>query len=482
MPKVDIIISVDSLYKSLSSEIIKNDQINNVYYFNGELQKTAKKNFKRLNLSSLNSSEDLRLVTATCKSDYILFILSNTKVELLENTIDRFIYVAEQTRSPFVYSDYFEIFNDHKKHHPVIDYQLGSIRDDFDFGKVVLIKSEVLRQTFFEDKYNFAAFYDIRLRISENDSIIHIPEFLYGVEVRETRKSGEKQFDYVDPKNRKVQIEMETVVTNHLERIGARISPGKECNSFNEKDFPVKASVIIPVKNRVSTIAEALDSALKQKTNFDYNIIVVDNHSTDGTTELLQDYSSKNTRVIHLIPESKNLNIGGCWNYAINNKNCGAFAVQLDSDDLYSSETALDQIINKYYEEKCAMVIGSYTMTNFKLQTIPPGIISHDEWTDTNGMNNALRINGLGAPRAFYTPVVREIRFPNTSYGEDYAMALAISREYKIARIYNPIYNCRRWEGNTDSDLSIEKVNQNNLYKDRLRTFEIIARQKLSKK
>ena len=317
----------------------------------------------------------------------------------------------------------------------------------------------------------------ISTTISEKYRILRIPESLYTYEKIDHRKSGEKQFDYVDPKNRDVQLEMEKAATQHLKNINAFITAGKKIKNLDDS-FAVKASVIIPVKNREATIKSAVDSALSQETNFDYNIIIIDNHSTDGTTRILKEYSEKHEKVIHLIPASKDLSIGGCWNYGINHNSCGTFAIQLDSDDVYGSSTALQSIVDKFEEEKCGMVIGSYTMTNFEMRELPPGLIDHKEWTDENGMNNALRINGLGAPRAFYTPVIRQIGFPNVGYGEDYSAALNISRKYKIGRIYKSIYNCRRWEGNTDSDLSIEQVNRNNLYKDRIRTIEILARQK----
>ena len=155
-------------------------------------------------------------------------------------------------------------------------------------------------------------------------------------------------------------------------------------------------------------------------------------------------------------------------------EHCGRFAIQLDSDDLYINHHVLQRIVDTFHEHQCAMVIGSYKMVNFKLEEIPPGIIDHKEWTPDNGRNNALRVNGLGAPRAFYTPLLRQIRIPNVSYGEDYATALAISREY---RIYEPLYLCRRWEGNSDADLNIQRVNANNYYKDKIRMIEILARQ-----
>lgn len=482
MSKIDIIISTTALNQSPNfiSLYEKNENVNKIYFY--PPNENTNDEYEALNISSMHSITDLVHISQTCDSDYILLVLSKSKIKFVDGAIERLIYIAEQTDSPFLYSNYIEIENSKHKTHPVNDYQLGSIRDDFDFGKVLLIKNEVFKDNLPENDYSYAAFYDLRLRISEKHGLIHIPEYLYTTEELDVRKSGEKQFDYVDPKNREVQIEMEQAATSHLKRINAYISPGKNLDLFEESNFSVKASIIIPVKNRVKTIANAIDSALKQATDFDFNIIVVDNHSTDGTTELLKKYSSNNKNIVHLIPEAKNLNIGGCWNYAVNHEKCGTFAVQLDSDDVYSSANTLSQIIDKFYEEKCAMVIGSYTMTNFDMQTLPPGLIDHSEWTDKNGMNNAIRINGLGAPRAFYTPLIRKIGFPNTSYGEDYAVALAISREYKIGRIYNSLYNCRRWEGNTDSDLSIEKVNENNFYKDKLRSFEVVARQRLNAK
>lgn len=484
MPKIDIIISTDSLLQStcLTEPAAGLNNIETIFYYQSGNDQIATEKIKSININSFHTTKGLKEISNTSSAEYILFVLTDTKIDLFNDTLERLLYVANQTSSPFIYSDYIEIKNGKYKKHPVLDYQQGSIRDDFDFGKLILVKREAVIENLPKRDYKFAGFYDLRLRIAEKNNIVHIPEYLYSTEELDRRKSGEKQFDYVDPKNRAIQIEMEAAATNYLKRIDAHITPGKKLNSFDEENLPVKASVIIPVKNRVKTIGDAIDSALIQKTDFDFNIIVVDNYSSDGTTELLQEYASKNSNIIHLIPGSKNLNIGGCWNYAVKHEMCGMFAAQLDSDDLYSGESTLQQIVDKFYEEKCAMVIGSYTMTDFSLEPIPPGLIDHSEWTDENGMNNALRINGLGAPRAFYTPIVRDIGFPNTSYGEDYAVALAISRNYKIGRIYNSIYNCRRWAGNTDSDLSIEMINQNNFYKDKLRTFEILARQKMNSK
>lgn len=313
--------------------------------------------------------------------------------------------------------------------------------------------------------------------------MVKLNEYTYTVEENDVRKSGEKQFDYVNPKNREVQIEMEKAATDHLKKINSYLSVKnfKEI-IFENQNFPCEASIVIPVKNRVKTISSAVESALNQKTDFKYNVIVVDNFSNDGTTEILRNIAERDNRLVHLIPDRKDLLIGGCWNLAVHNENCGKFAVQLDSDDLYKDENTLQKIVDKFYEEKCSMVIGSYILTDFNLEEIPPGLIDHKEWTQENGPNNALRINGLGAPRAFYTPVLRRIEIPNVSYGEDYFLGLTISREYKIGRIFEPLYICRRWEGNTDSALSIEKINENNYYKDTLRTNEIIERKNKNEK
>jgi glycosyltransferase involved in cell wall biosynthesis len=325
-----------------------------------------------------------------------------------------------------------------------------------------------------ETDYEWGALYDLRLRMKK---IVHINEYLYTEIETDTRKSGEKQFDYVDPKNRAVQVEMEQICTAHLKRIGAYLEP-KFRNIEFSGEFPVTASVVIPVYNRVKTVKDAVESALAQQCDFPFNVIVVDNHSTDGTTELLEEIAVKDKRLVHLIPAKYDLGIGGCWNLAVHSEKCGEFAVQLDSDDVYSGPDTLSKIVNAFREQNCAMVVGTYQMTNFDMQPIPPGVIDHREWTEENGRNNALRINGLGAPRAFWTPLLRQINLPNTSYGEDYALGLRISREYRIGRIYDVLYCCRRWEGNSDAALDIERVNANNLYKDRIRTWELEARLK----
>ena len=248
---------------------------------------------------------------------------------------------------------------------------------------------------------------------------------------------------------------------------------------FDEQEFDVEASVVIPVFNRAKTIKDAVESALSQKASFPYNVIVVDNHSTDGTGDILAHLSkSHKDKLRVIVPNRRDLGIGGCWNEAINSEYCGRFAVQLDSDDLYSSPKTLQTVVDAFHEQKAAMVIGSYRMCDFELNTLPPGLIDHKEWTDDNGPNNALRINGLGAPRAFFTPLLRQVQFPNTSYGEDYALGLLFSRHYRIGRIFSELYLCRRWGGNSDAALSVEKINANNLYKDRLRTMELYARQR----
>ncbi len=423
-----------------------------------------------------HSTAAMNKIAASVKSDFALLSLQNSETGIGFFALERLLQVAENTSAAMIYADYYEIKEGHLRAHPVIDYQPGSLRDDFDFGPVQLFRTDVLT-SFNEIDYQQAGFYALRLHASRMGELMRIPEFLFTRLETDTRKSGEKQFDYVRGSAREKQIEMEKVCTNHLKKTGALLKPPFKGVDFSEEEFPVEASVVIPVRNRAKTIKDAVESVLKQKTSFSYNLIVVDNHSTDGTTKILYDYARAG-KLIHIIPERNDLGIGGCWNEAIFYQKCGRFAMQLDSDDLYSDEKTLQIIINTFYEEKCAMVIGSYQMTNFDLEEIPPGIIDHKEWTPENGTNNALRINGLGAPRAFYTPVIRQIRFPNVSYGEDYAVGLTISRNYKIGRIYQPIYLCRRWEDNTDASLDIEKLNAHNFYKDRIRTIELKARVK----
>lgn len=432
-------------------------------------------------IDNLDSTKAYKKIAAYLKSDYLLLITKETEIDFADYSLDRFITVAKDTNAGIVYSDYYEKKYGSIKRHPVIEYQKGSVRDDFNLGPVILINSNsFLRavENSIED-YEYAGLYNLRLMISENHSIVHIPEYLYTAIETDNRKSGEKLFDYVDPRNIQRQKEMEKAFTAHLKRIGAYLSPEFNKVSFEDDDFDYEASVIIPVRNRVKTIGDAIESVLKQTTNFKFNLIVIDNHSKDSTTEVISELANKSDKLIHVIPEREDLQIGGCWNEGIMNKNCGRFAIQLDSDDIYYDESTIQKIVDKFYEEKCAMVIGSYKLTDINLIEIPPGLIDHKEWTPENGRNNALRINGLGAPRAFYTPILREIKIPNVSYGEDYAAGLAISRYYQIGRIYEPIYLCRRWEGNSDAALEVEKLNSNNFYKDKIRTIEIMARQKL---
>jgi hypothetical protein len=382
-----------------------------------------------------------------------------------------------------VYADHYQMKEGDLSPFPVIDYQEGSLRDDFNFGSVMLYNTQNMRRAVWDmtHEYQFAALYELRLKVSQQNNLFRIPEFLYTEMETDTRKTGEKIFDYVDPKNRKVQIEMENACSQHLKDIGAWLKPDFADVKFTANDFPVEASVIIPVRNRIKTVEDAVRSVFSQKTHFTFNLIVVDNHSTDGTTELLKKLAQEDERLIHVIPKRNDLGIGGCWNEGIYHDNCGKFAVQLDSDDLYIDDNVLQKIVDAFYSQNCAMVVGSYQMVNFKLEEIPPGLIDHREWTPDNGRNNALRINGLGAPRAFYTPVIRNIRVPNVSYGEDYALALAISRQYQIGRIYEPLYLCRRWDDNTDASLDISKMNAHNIYKDRIRTIELLARKALVK-
>lgn len=431
-----------------------------------------------INISNFYSSDTIKKLSDVASADYLLLITKETSIDFGSFSLERFVEVGENTKAGIVYSDYYEKKGDQLVKHPVIDYQAGSLRDDFNFGPVMLIKTSALKKTVSASakNYNAAGLYDLRLSISREHPVIRISEFLYTAVEIDLRKSGEKQFDYVDPKNRQNQIEMENAVTEHLKQINGYLKPEFKSIVF-EEDFEYEASVIIPVRNRVKTIGDAVKSVLNQKADFKFNLIVVDNHSTDGTSELLADLAKTDDRLLHLIPERTDLQIGGCWNEGIMHESCGRFAIQLDSDDIYYDESTVRKIVEKFYEEKCAMVIGSYKLTDFELNEIPPGLIDHKEWTPENGRNNALRINGLGAPRAFYTPVLRKIKIPNVSYGEDYSVGLSVSRDYQIGRIYDPIYLCRRWEGNSDAALEIDKLNANNFYKDKIRTFELLARQ-----
>lgn len=474
---------VDSLIAQLSKERVVKDIY--VLAAEGMSVDTLPQRTQLLQADSLLSSATMRLITAQATADYALLYLKQSPLTLGYQAIERMLQVAEATDASMVYADHYSVEGGKTVKHPVIDYQLGSIRDDFDFGSVVLLNVKTLKDFAVQqgsDDYQFAGWYALRLFLSRQGKVFHLNEFLYTEEENDLRTSGEKQFDYVNPRNREVQIEMEQAATKHLSALNALVDTKLYTHpDFSEGHFPVEASVVIPVFNREKTVRDAVLSALSQRTDFPFNVIVVDNHSTDKTTEIL-DALASDDRLIHLIPERTDLGIGGCWNYAINDSHCGRFAVQLDSDDLYLSENTLQTIINAFHEQQAAMIVGSYRMCDFDLNTLPPGLISHSEWTEDNGCNNALRINGLGAPRAFFTPLARKLQFPNTSYGEDYAMGLAFSRRFRIGRIYDELYLCRRWGGNSDAVLSIEKVNANNLYKDQLRTIEVLARQRENRK
>jgi len=411
------------------------------------------------------STASLLELAAKAASDIVFIGDSRVRIEPGPRMFERMTQVMRDTDAGWVYSD--------SAGHPRIDYQPGSIRDAFDFGAVVGVRASAISRI---RETRWGALYDLRLRISEKYPIVRIPEPLYASTVSDARPTGEKQFDYVDPRNRDYQLEMETIATEHLKRIGAWLEPRFDSLPETAEAYPVRASVVIPVRNRERTIADSVQSALSQKTDFDFNVVVVDNHSTDRTTEILRGIAD--SRLVHLVPERKDLGIGGCWNAAINSNSCGRYAVQLDSDDLYNGTDVLQPIVGELERGPYAMVVGSYTMVDFSLKQIPPGLIDHREWTRENGRNNALRINGLGAPRAFDTSVLRKIAFPNVSYGEDYAVALRISRDYEIGRIYDSVYLCRRWEGNTDSALPLETANRYDSYKDWLRTVEILARRK----
>ncbi|MGH9845595.1 MAG: glycosyltransferase family 2 protein [Blastocatellia bacterium] len=428
------------------------------------------------------SAETIRSLLDQWTGEYLLLLLPGGQVQPGARAAERFLQVAADTGAGLLYSDFLGQQGDEVSDHPLVDYQPGSIRDNFDFGSVLLLSRRAVDRAL--DKHSAVAedvqwggLYDLRLKLSIESEILRVSEPLYTRSVVDARATGEKIFDYVDPRKRDYQIEMERIATAHLKRIGAHLAPQFAAVPEPGEPFPVRASVIIPVRNREKTVADAVRSALAQMTGFDFNVIVVDNHSTDGTTGVLEELATKNERLIHLIPERTDYGIGGCWNEAIFSMHCGRYAVQLDSDDIYSNEQTLARIVAEFERGKYAMVIGSYTIVDFDLNELPPGLIDHREWTRDNGRNNALRINGLGAPRAFDTGVLRRIGLPNTSYGEDYAVALRISRDYEIGRIYDSLYFARRWSGNSDSALPLATANRYDVYKDRLRTIEIRARQ-----
>lgn len=429
-----------------------------------------------LTIESIYSTSTIEQIAKHADAPYTLIYTKDATLRFGMFAIERILQLANDSNAGLLYTDHYQIVDGKKTNSPVIAYQKGSLRDDFNFGSVLVYKSSALKDAAarMDKKHKAAGLYDLRLKVSEKEDLVHINEYLYSEVENDTRKSGEKVFDYVDPKNRDRQIEMEVACTEHLKVIGGYLEPKFEHIEFNKQEFEYEASVIIPVRDRIRTVKDAINSALNQKTNFKFNVIVIDNYSTDGTTEAID--SIKDDKLVHLIPENKELGIGGCWNAGVAHAKCGKFAVQLDSDDVYSDENTLQKIVDAFYEQNCAMVVGTYKLTDFDMNTIPPGIIDHKEWTPENGRNNALRINGLGAPRAFYTPVLRDIKVPNTSYGEDYALGLYFSRKFQIGRIYDVLYLCRRWDDNSDASLDINKMNAHNTYKDRIRTWELAAR------
>ena len=435
-----------------------------------------------INIDALNSSATMKKIADAAEGDYTLFYTKYNNLVMGYLALERMVRLANDSKAAMVYADSYEVVEGKKSNAPVIDYQFGSLRDDFNFGSVLFFNTTALKAAAAEIdvEYTAAGLYDLRLKVSRQGDLVHINEYLYTEIALPVATEGESHFSYVDPKNRGVQIEMEQACTDHLKKIGGYLEPNFKEINFDQGDFEYEASVIIPVRNRVRTVRDAIKSVLSQKTDFKFNLIVIDNGSTDGTTEAIDEFKD-DERLIHIIPERDDLGIGGCWNVGVHHPKCGKFAVQLDSDDVYSDENTLAKMVGAFYEQNCSMVVGTYMLTDINMQMIPPGVIDHKEWTPENGRNNALRINGLGAPRAFYTPMLREINVPNTSYGEDYALGLAFSRHYQIGRVYDVVYYCRRWEDNSDHALDINKTNANNLYKDRIRTWELQARVELNK-
>ena len=440
-----------------------------------------------LSIDSLYSTTTLQLIAEKSGgTPYVMLCTTPHAIHPGLGALHRMLDLLVDSGAAMIYADRYFQWGFERAAAPLIDYQMGSLRSDFDFGELMLMCGDCFRAAAARlvDFFDYAALYDLRLKLSQEGELVRINEYLYTVHLPQEEDDANSQFAYVDPRNREAQIEMEAVCTEHLKEIGAYLPPVFEAMSFKdsiffseeEQEFDVEASVIIPVRDRSKTIGDAIQSALMQQTNFPFNVIVIDNFSTDGTTDVVKRLAQEDKRVILLTPNRDDLGIGGCWNYGVGDERCGRFAVQLDSDDLYADEHTLQTIVDAFYKQKCGMVVGTYRLCDFDLNTIEPGIIDHREWTPENGRNNALRINGLGAPRAFYTPLLRRIGLPNTSYGEDYAIGLRISRTFQIGRIYDVVYLCRRWEGNSDAALSIEKSNANNIYKDRLRTWELQAR------
>ena len=436
-----------------------------------------------IDASSFRSTSAVRRIAQTASAPFTMIYLKTTELSFGRFALERFLSVAEDTSAAMVYSDHFKEMDGERVFAPVIDCQEGSLRDDFDFGSVLIYRTSALKEAVarMDAEYEYAGLYDLRLKVSQKGGLVHINEYLYYEIETDTRKSGEKLFDYVDPRNRAVQIEMEKACTQHLKDVGGYLEPKFKDVDLSEGEFEYEASVVIPCKNRVRTIGDAIASALNQKTSFKYNVIVVDDNSTDGTVDVIKGFLD-DPKLVYIAQDASYHAIGGNWNAALHHPLCGRFAIQLDSDDVYYDETTVQKFVDAFRAQNCAMVVGTYRMTDFYMNQLPPGIIDHREWTPENGRNNALRINGLGAPRGFFVPMLRRINFPVTKYGEDYAVGLRVSREYQIGRIYDVVYNCRRWDDNSDASLNIEKVNANNLYKDRLRTWELQARILMNRK
>ncbi len=459
------------------SALRESSLVSKIYLLSTDAAATPQLGCDMIHIDSLNSSATMKKIAEAADADFIMLY---TKYDTLVPgylALDRFVRLAHDSKAGMLYADSYVVVDGKKSNAPVIDYQFGSLRDDFNFGSLLMFNAVDFKKAAagISADYKAAGLYDLRLRLSRIAPIVHINEYLYTDIAAPKKESGEAIFSYVDPKNRGVQIEMEAACTDHLKAIGGYLAPKFDTIEFNKGDFEYEASVIIPVRNRVRTIRDAIRSVLSQKTDFPFNLIIVDNHSTDGTSEAIEEFTN-DPRVIHITPERDDLGIGGCWNMGVNHEKCGKFAVQLDSDDVYADENTLTKMVKAFYDQNCSMVVGTYMLTDIDMNMIPPGVIDHKEWTPENGRNNALRINGLGAPRAFYTPMLREIHVPNTSYGEDYALGLAFSRHNQIGRVYDVVYLCRRWEDNSDHALDIVKTNNNNLYKDRIRTWELQAR------